>query len=417
MKWLHLFFLHHWERKATSFLLAIVVWLIVNSSTTIVKELDNVSVRLTNISNKVSIEGLQPNHYLSQKISLKLHGNKSQINDLSSNDLEIVLDAKNISEDWLAPIFHKNLVSLNPYIDLSTVVKRISPQYIPIHFSRMIKEKVPLTFSHPIGKPPQGYEYLGIWPNRFMITLQGPENIIKPLKAEGITFTFNLNDIPKGALELQESSQLYREEISYCVPNEWKNLELPSLPNRSFSIDDPRAEELCIQFVRNDLLPLENPVPIHLFFSPKHSSIVNPKNYFLNIGKIVREVNGFYFLDQPLYVKGASKVFLNVIQEMLRLSIFVLPKSEKNYLDWSIEFFNSRLLEDRYVSLLLAEDQPTLTPLHSKRKEEYLRHRFRSYMNHLQFYQNQDQKLDLKIKVKGKMIVVEGVKNEKNCSY
>lgn len=369
IKWSCRVFLHQWERKLISFFLAVIVWLFVNNSMTTTKNIENISVRLINIPLDMTVEGILSNGLLSKKISLCVQGNKSQLSRITSNDLEVILDAEDKSGEWLAPVSIKTVMFLNPNIDFSTVIKRVFPQHIPIHFSRVIKEKIPLIITQPIGETPEGYRFAGVWPYRLSITLSGAEKVIKALKAKGITLTFNLNDIPRSALESQENQHACQDEISYFVPPEWKTLEIPSLSDCSFTIDDPRADELRIDFIRDDLMPIGKPIPINLHFFPKYSSLLNPISYSLAVGKSIRRTDGLYFLDKPLYVKGVSKLFLDLVQDMLEISIFVLPKTERNHLDWSIQLLNPRLLEDRYVSIFISDDRETPHPYSSLKKK------------------------------------------------
>jgi hypothetical protein len=94
---------------------------------------------------------------------------------------------------------------------------------------------------------------------------------------------------------------------------------------------------------------------------------------------------------------------------MMQISILMHPNENK--LDWSVEFHNPRVLEDRYVSLHLSntgvrhED-----PSFAKQREEYLRNRFRNYMNRFQLYKSQTEKLELKVELDQNKILV----SEKN---
>jgi transcription initiation factor IIF auxiliary subunit len=113
-------------------------------------------------------------------------------------------------------------------------------------------------------------------------------------------------------------------------------------------------------------------------------------------------------IRRSLYAKGVSRLFVELVQDMLQISVLVIPKTEKNRLDWTIQFQNARVLEDRYVSILMSEDtvrDQDATSL--KRREEYYRNRFRKYMNRFQLYRTNRDKFDLNISIKERHIVVE----------
>ena len=401
-------FLKNWERKVISLFLAIVIWLVVNHSLTTTKVLENVPVRLINIPVGMTVEGLQPNGMLSKKISLTLQGNKTELAEIAPNDIEIVLDAMDKSDDWLATITHKNLLSLNPDLNLSKTVKRVVTKRHPITLTRLVTEKIPVIVTQPIGEAPKDYQFLDIWPYCLSMTVSGPEAVIKELKAKGINLTFNLGDISRADLE---SLNHKTDEVSFYIPEIWKEILIPDLSDRPFIIDDPDAHDMRIDFVRSDLHPVGKAIPLNLFFPPEHSATLNPEIYSLAIGGLVQQKHGIRMLNKPLYAKGVSHLFVELVQEMLEISILLSPKTEK--LEWSVQFLNSRVLEDKYVSILMSDDTGSDTDLsYLKRREEYLRERFRHYMNEFRLYKSEREKFDLKVELQDHQIVVEEASHE-----
>lgn len=393
-------FINNWFQKATSLFLAISLWLMINESLTTTRTLDNVAVKIINIPPGMTVDGLLPNNILSKKIALSLQGNKNILKDLTANDLEIVLDATDKSGEWIASISRKNLISLNPDIELSKAVKQVVAQKLPISFVRLVTEKIPIMVTHPIGEAPRDFQFLDVWPYCLSITVSGPEEKIKELKAKGINLTLNLNDIDRHSLEESDSNS---DEISFKVPDDWKYVELPSLSDRHLLIDDPRAQELRIDFVKSNLHPIAKPIPISLFFSAKHSRTANPDTYSLALGNLVDEFRGLRIISTPLFAKGASRLFVELVQEMLQISVIVNPKEQK--LGWCVQFQNPRMLEDKYVSLLLSDEElRNKDPSFAKQREEYLRNRFRNYMNCFELYKSETEKLKLAIKVKDQQI-------------
>lgn len=399
---------NNWQRKMISLLLAISLWLMVNQSMTMTKTLDNVAVRLINIPAGTTVDGLMPSGMLSKRISISLQGNKNLLKEVTSNDIEIILDATDKSAEWIATITRKNLISLNPDIDLTKTVKRIIVQRIPISFTRMITEKIPVMVTHPIGESPRDYQFLDVWPYRLSITVSGPEEKIKQVKAKGINLTFNLNDITRQDLDEVDSSS---DEISFWVPDEWKQIHLPALSDHPLAIDDPQAADLRIDFVKSDLHSIAKPVPVTLFFPTEHSVNINPETYSIALGGLVDEVRGLYMIKKPLFAKGASRFFVDIVQDMIQISILVHPNGNK--LDWSVQFHNPRVLEDRYVATHLAnEEHRNEDPSFAKQRQEYLRNRFRSYMNRFQLYKSQTEKLELSIGVDHNHVCIKDTSHE-----
>ncbi len=408
MNFLRYLFVDHWDRKVTALLLAISLWLIVNHSLTTTKTVENVAVRLINIPAGMTVDGLLPCGVLSKRISISLQGNKNHLKDLTSNDLEVVLDATDKSEEWIATISQKNLISLNPDFDLSKTVKRAQLQRLPISFTKLVTEKIPVIVTHPIGEAPRDYQFLDVWPYRLSLTVSGPEEKIKQVKAKGINLTFNLNDISRDELEESESVS---DEISFRVPEEWKQVELPFLTDRPLVIDDPQAQELRIDFVKSDLHPIARPVPIALFFPTEYTSQLNPEMYSIALNSIIEQFHGLFMIRTPLFAKGASRLFVELVQDMIQVSILVHPKD--NQLDWCIQFQNSRVLEDRYVSILLSDEEHHHDdPGIAKQREEYLRNRFRSYMNRFQLFKSQTEKLELMVVLSQNHINIKDVSHE-----
>lgn len=138
-------FIHQWQRKLVAILTAIAVWLIVSESIMTTKTIHSVPVRVINLPTEKTIEGLLPNGFLNQRITLTLTGSKEIIDHLEPGDLEILLDAGGQSNEWMVHLSRKNLLSLNPEIDLERHITQIShPEFVlklvPV-YSQVLKEE------------------------------------------------------------------------------------------------------------------------------------------------------------------------------------------------------------------------------------------------------------------------------------
>ncbi len=399
-------FVKEWYHKCVAILLAVIIWLAVNHSQSTSKILENVAVRVINISPGSTVEGLLPNGILNKRISLTLHGKKLFLENISSNDIEVVVDGKDKTAESAIMISKKNLFSLNPDVDLSKSITRIMPYHLSVQFVRMVTEKILVRLSLPVGEAPKNYEFIDVWPYTLSLTTSGPEPLIKELKEKGVTLTFNLSLIPKHELDnLPATSTIgTHDEVSFFVPNDWKKVSLPTLSDQPIEINDPRASDLRIDFIREDLHPITRAIPISVFYPPEHRLTFNPEAYGTCAGKFIEKIRGIHYIHTPLYVKGVSKLFLEVVQDMIEISVTLNSKNEKHPLDWSVQFINPSLLEERYLFRLsdLSDEfkKENTDPVAAKTHEEYLRNRFRKYMHQFQLYTSPNKKFDLLIEMK-----------------
>lgn len=401
-------FLENWLRKLISLLLAVVIWLMVNHSMTVTKVVQNIPVRVTHLPPEKTIEGMQANGILNKRISLTLSGNKAALDELTGKDLEVVIDASGKSNEWIATVGKKNLVCLNPEFDAAKLISRVSPYEMIIRQSNLVTEKIPVLVTQPIGEAPKGYQFLDVWPYQLSLTVNGPEEAVKRLKSRGLKLTFNLNDISKAELDTLQASkkQGQSDEISFFVPNSWKKISLPLLSETPIEIDDLQAKALRIDFSRQDLLPIGFSVPVTVFFPPKYSNTLNPETYTLATNDFIAKKNGIKLINVPLYAQGVSRLFLETVKDMVQMVVIACPKSERETLLWNAQFMYPHELEDRYVARVMSESNDEVRDVQPHLREDYLRNRFRSYMNRFRLYTPNHKKLSLKIELQANAISV-----------
>ena len=169
----------NWQRKGIALVTAVVVWIFVNQSITETKTIPNVPVKVINLPQDKTINGSLPNGYLSTRLTLTLSGSKDVIKELEQGDLEVLLDASTAdSDDWVVQVTKKNLVSLNPSLDLRHHINSVSHAEFVIKLSDLITDTVPVWIESPTGRPPQGYEFLDIWPEKLSQTISGPKEAV-----------------------------------------------------------------------------------------------------------------------------------------------------------------------------------------------------------------------------------------------
>ncbi|MCI5052900.1 MAG: hypothetical protein MRY21_07195 [Simkaniaceae bacterium] len=401
--------IQNWPRKCIAVILAVVIWLVVDQTLTTTKTVSNIPIRVVNIPDGKTIEGLQSNNFLNRKVTLTLTGKKTVLEELSSNDLEVIIDAQDRPDEWVSTITKRNLSPLNPEINVSQDISKVSSKSFIIKLSKLTSEKIPVFISQPIGESPKGYHFLDVWPYRIYLTVSGPEEVVKKLKQKGLKLTFNLNDISKAELDnLQtNTTRMPSDVVSFFVPNQWKQVYLPSLSNAPVAIDDPDSKFLRIDFVRSELLPLGLELPVSYFLSPHHRSNLNPGQLKISTNQLVKTMNGLPTLSMQLYAKGVSELFIEIVKEMLEVVLLFPYKGDVSKMDWSVQFINPKVLEDRYVSTLMSDtSNQEFRYLQPSLRQEYLRNRFRNYMNRFQLFKADDKLLELQVQLKGNQIVV-----------
>ncbi len=391
-------FIHNWQRKLVAFLTATIIWLFVNHSISETKTIPNVPVRIINLPADQTIQGLLPNGILSRRITLTVTGTKEVIDDLEPGDLEVLLDASQIEGgEWFVQVSKKNLISLNASVDLIKHISQVSHTEFVIHLSELVVAQVPLIIETPKGRPPQGYDYLDIWPEHLYQTVSGPEEEVRKLKETGISVTFDLSDISKADLNAI-NSQTDSDEISFLIPKKWKVVAIPFHGNAYVEFNDPDAQNLCIDFLRQSFLPIEKEIPITIFYPLEDLDKVNPDNTSIVLSDDIQRVHGVTLLTRPLYVKEVSRLFLDVIRNSIEIVVVASPKNKREIMTWNVQLINPHHLEDTYIALSIANSSMTkgsqaITP---KKKEELLRKRFRDYMQHLTLYLINGKKIHLK---------------------
>ena len=178
-----------------------------------------VAVRVINLPYDKTIVGLLPNGYLSNRITLTLSGSKEMMQSLESSDLEVLLDGSTAgADDWVVQIAKKNLVSLNPDLDLRHDVTSVQHPEFVLKLSQLFTDKVPVLIKNPVGQAPEGYEFFYIWPEQLMQTVSGPKEEVQDLKIKGLRLILDLSKITKDDLKhsfRQTGKDSFSDEISF----------------------------------------------------------------------------------------------------------------------------------------------------------------------------------------------------------
>ncbi len=402
------FFFHNWQRKLLALLTAMIIWFFVSHSITETKMIRNVPIRISNLPNDKTIVGLLSNGILSKRINLTLTGAKDVIEEIEPGDLEVNIDASSIDHaNWIAQISKKNLLSLNPSIDLANNISSVTHSEFVIKINRLMTTKVVIDILPPKGEAPKGYEFLDIWPQQLEQTISGPEEEINRLKAKGLQIAFNLDDILKTDLDNLKSLQQggNNNEVSYTVPASWKQVGIPFRNYALEEINDPNAVHLRIDFLRHEFLPIERELPVRVFFPADNLAELNPEKITLDKGDILTSKYGVDLFGRPLYVKNVSRLFLYVIRDYLEIAILASSTNENDALPWSLEVMTPHDLEETYVAYQMANGKQISNAL-SRSREKLYRKRFRDYLQHLALYLSADHKLNIDSIIKNNNIEI-----------
>ncbi len=406
-------FTQDWKRKLIALLGAIAVWLFVNQTITATKTISNVPIRVINLPQDKTIQGLLPNGILSRRVTLTVTGTKDIVDTLEPSDLEVVIDASNQPDEWILQVNKKNLLSLNPDVDLSRHIQSVTNNEFVVKMSRVINRPIPVTIQPPIGNAPEGYQFLDIWPQNLTQRVSGPAEQVEQLEDRGFQLTFDLGRITKAQLDsIKGSTQTFRDdEVSYVIPDSWKTVIVPFESDIPQVINDPRTLDLQITFLRKEFIPIPNELPIRVFYPVEFSKTMNPSTHPLKPSGLIQEVNNVQLLARELLAGGVSRLFVDVVRDSVEIVISAAPETEREFLQWSLEFINQRELEDTFVALLMT-DHPTNGSENfesARKRESRLRRRFREYVRDFTLYSSPTDRLSLEAKIEANSILVNDI--------
>lgn len=381
----------HWQRKLVALITAVIMWVLVNNSIIDTKTIPNIAVKVIDLPSDRAIVGLLPNGLLSRHITLTLSGTKDVISELEAGDIQVVLDASAIEGDeWIVDVTKKNLVSLNPAINLAKHITQVSHGDFIIKMSRLVNDKVPVTVLSPTGEPPHGYSFVDIWPQQFFQTLSGTAEEIAEIRNKGLQLTLDMSLINKADLE---QAQTTGNEVVFFVPNKWKKIAIPYRDRNESDVElnDSDAKQLQMTFLPEQWLPFDTQIPVFAYYPAVTLGSFNPGTRPLVTGGKLTKEHGVQMLKGPLYLFDVSNFFLKQIENSLAIIVAVSPQPGLQMLPWSLEVVDVPTLENAYVNGLLAQEQYG----NIRHRKKLLKRRFQIYLQRLALYVHPGQKLHL----------------------
>ncbi|MEM7174455.1 MAG: CdaR family protein [Chlamydiota bacterium] len=392
--------IQNWPRKCLSVALAISIWFLVNHSLTDKRIIYNVPIKVENVPPGKVVES--GNSRLT--VDLTLTGKKNILKDLNDRNIVVVFNATGQKDEWIATIRKENIRTTNPHLSISQAIRQVSRQTILIKLVNQVTEDIPIIITPPIGKAPEGYEFVDIWPQKLYVTVTGSEERLALLKSAKVKLTFNLNKIDKQELDHSQSitTQKGEDAVSFLVPNQWKRVAIAQISPQFIPINDPAAKNLRIDFIRKETLKVNFPIPINLYFPPTARATHTAENTTLAASSWIKTLNGMPILNTTLYAKGVSPLFLEIVKNMLEIVVIIPPNWKKNTcLTWGLQLINRTELENRYVQALLSPDGG-----HKEHQETYLRNLFRNYSHRLQLFLSENEKFNLCPQLSGDSVVI-----------
>ena len=399
-------FAQNWQRKLISLCAALIIWTIVSSSITITRVFTRIPIRIVNLPPNKTIRGLMPDGFLDKRITVTLTGSKDAIERLGPQDFEVVIDASDKGDEWVAKITKNNLLCLNPEIHLIHAISQLSHSELVMRLCPLITAKIPVFVQLPKEEPPEGYQLLDVWPQKLYHVISGPEEDVKQLQEDGLELILDLSLISPEQLDALKGEGPGDDEVSFFVPDAWKKVRIPFLHNAVQSINGQEAHQLRIDFLDKAILPMDGAIPVQLFFPHSTLSLFNPSTLAIQSNNLVHHDRGVAYIDQKLYVSEVSRLFLDIVRDRLEIAIVPTQKDGAPSFHWDIQFVDPHQLEEAYVTIALSSECDADSHMgsgkafrqHLLEREKYFRSRFQNYMRNFQLYKTKDIPLTLTIK-------------------
>lgn len=405
--------LDHWQLKLFALCGALIVWFTVNKSILAKTTVRNVPIKVINISEGRAVKDLLPSGYLAQGVDLTIYGVKNLIESVDASDIEIRIDISGYEDDLVLSLRKTDLYSLSTDIDVTKVIQNIDPTTIIIRQSQVVTADVPIGILPPKGFAPRGFQFLDIWPIQLSQKIKGPEDVVRKVESSGLTLQFNLSSITPSLLKRLGEAGSSDDEISLKIPEGWKQVFTFPLRERYQSINDPKANLLSINFLIEKAIPFTQSIPIYVYYSSDKLAELNSKTLPLASSDYLSIREGYYYLSVPLFVKNVSQTFLNIVQDYLQFVVVAHTNIDGVKLDWSLHFVNPKRLEERYIDVVMSQENKEYTSLSLdqdeilKSRKLYLKNRFKDYMKRFELYLNEQQRAEFVFKINDSEIKLE----------
>lgn len=127
-------FVQNWQRKVISLILAVIIWFLVNNSLISERTYSNIPVRIRNIPKGMIIPNINSEGFLKEKVNLKIVGYKKVLDQLSQEDIQVLLNAESKEREWAATIRKNEVVFMNKFINPYPFIRTVDhePFVVPM---------------------------------------------------------------------------------------------------------------------------------------------------------------------------------------------------------------------------------------------------------------------------------------------
>ena len=171
-KMLRRIFLEDWSLKLLSLAIAIVLWLLVTGQNEPVTA--HVNVQL----NFIRPQSLEISNDPPRTVDVMLTGSRNKLDDLTSLDLVATVDITDqLAGERVLRLADKALISLPQGIK----VDGYQPSAIPIRLEEVVERQINVEPKIE-GKPEDGFEVYGVYPNKGSVGVRGPASRVNALQ-------------------------------------------------------------------------------------------------------------------------------------------------------------------------------------------------------------------------------------------
>jgi YbbR domain-containing protein len=171
-KLLRRIFLEDWSLKLLSLAIAIVLWLLVTGQNQPVTAHLNVQL------NFIRPQSLEISNDPPRTVDVMLTGSRNKLDDLTSLDLVATVDISDQhSGEHVLRLADRAQIALPQGIK----VDGYQPSAIPVRLEEIVDRQVPVEPKLE-GRPDDGYEVYGIYPNKGSVTVRGPASRVNSLQ-------------------------------------------------------------------------------------------------------------------------------------------------------------------------------------------------------------------------------------------
>lgn len=382
----------HWQRKSFALFLAVCIWYATSESLEKTRTFPDVPVSVINIATDRTIAGISPGGVIHEKVTLVLKGKKAGIAKLTSNQIEVKIDAQGRDRPWVEKIKINQLH--NSTQDLPRIVNKVILGEVNVPLVPAIHDSVPFTLGVSGKLNDSSFTLIDFWPRKEKHMLFGPEQSIRDLQLRGFSVEIDLAKVDLGQLRGQWATSTHQfDEISYNYNQPVKCSAMAMLPNVVSLVSTQSMQQVPqLYFLCNQNISLDIRLPVTLDIDKTKLDARDLASLGAQLGGTLTPTREGYLLQGSLVAKGASRFFLDLLKDYLTLSASV--KTDEliaGVVQWTWYVKDAHELESRYIAQMQERDTEQNAP-----NESFYRRRFNYYLKALELQTHSPTEITLK---------------------